>query len=100
MSKQETLQEQQMREQVEYQNCLNDIRTVLGTAPGKRFMLYLLKSLNYGDFPPPGFPENMLQDRLGFLRAGQSIFEMIVQAHPDHAGDLAAIIAKERYVQK
>lgn len=91
---------EEMKEQAEYQLVLMDIQSVLATKSGKNFVRYLFKNLDVGDFPPIGVDENYLRDRLGFLRAGNSVFKLVAQANPVDAGAILAQIEKEKYVQE
>jgi len=80
-----------------YAGVLKDISVVLGTPAGKGFVRYLLKELEVGELPAMGLPEEFLRDKLGFLRAGNSIFKMVAQANPEVTGALLAQIEKEKY---
>lgn len=92
--------DEEVLERARHQDALLEINKILSTSSGQKFMKYLLQDLDYGEFPEIGLPENILHDRIGFLRAGQSVFKMIAQANPGIAGTLVGQIEKERYAAK
>ena len=92
-------EEQSVRERAEHHAVLVSLQSVLGTKEGKHFIKYLLKSFDANELPPVGMYGDLLQDKLGFLRAGNSIFKLICQANPDIAGQMIAQVEKEKYEQ-
>jgi hypothetical protein len=92
-----TFEEEEIKEALEHRNVLMDIRSVLETTQGKNFFKYLFKYLDVGELPPIGSEGSMLMDRLGFLRAGNSIFKLAAEADAKVAGVLLAELEKERY---
>lgn len=89
--------EQMRKDHVEHLAVLDMIKVVLGTPAGRAFAKYLLKSFEVGELPPIGVENDYLRDKLGFLRAGVSVFEILAQANPDVTGTLLAQIQKEKY---
>lgn len=89
---------QSIKEQAEYNHALTCIQSVIKTQAGRDFITYLLKSLDVNEYPVVGMTGDLLMDRMGFLRAGNSIFKLIAKATPDIAGQIIAQIEKERNV--
>lgn len=97
--------EQQEREEQEleikirtaHRDAKLDIAAVLSTLPGRRFIKYLFDSLDVGMMPDQLMEGTILHDRLGFLRAGNSIFKLVAEASPEAAGLILAELEKERY---
>lgn len=100
MDREEKIRHLQMLENAEGQQALMAINAIISTKHGKDFLKYLLKSLDVGEFPEVGTENSILLDRIGFLRAGQSVFKMIAEANPEIAGQLIGLIEKERYEAK
>jgi hypothetical protein len=87
----------QMKERSEHDKVLNAIKDVLATQSGRHFIKYLLKSFDVAETPEIGLPHDVLLDKMGFLRAGNSIFKIVSQANHEIAGALLAQIEKEKY---
>jgi hypothetical protein len=85
------------KEAVEHRDALLDIRAILKTSSGKNFIKYLFKSLGSAEIPEIGLPSEMLMDKLGFLRAGNSVFKLVSEANAEEAGRILAIVEKERH---
>lgn len=96
---QEMIQREINQEQLAYRAVLNDIQNVLATKHGRNFMKYLFENFEVGTLPEVGYPEHMLKDRLGFLRAGSEIFRIVAVANPEVACTILAQIEKEKYEQ-
>lgn len=92
-------QNRQNKEALKHREAILAIQDILGTKSGKAFVKYLLESFDVGELPVVGLSGDFLMDRLGFLRAGNSVFKIIAEANPDIAGQLIAQIEKERYAQ-
>lgn len=73
------------------------MQELLQTKEGQLVFKYLLKSFDIVEATPIGATGELLFDRLGFLRAGNSIFKLMSKANPNIAGTLLAEIEKERY---
>lgn len=93
------IQQEEFKMRADHQRVLLDIKFVLSTMEGRNFISYLFKSFDVGELPPIGLNGDMLMDRLGFLRAGNSIFKIVSEAAPDTAGALLAEIEKERHAE-
>lgn len=81
----------------EHQQMLMDLSLVLKTEAGKNLIKYFFKSFGVTELPPRGLPNDLKDEYLGFLRAGQSIFEIVSQADTIKAGLILAEIQKEKY---
>lgn len=84
------------KEQREYQYLLNHIQTLLSTVSGKVFCTYLLKSFDVGEQPHIMMRGEDLLDRVSFLRAGNSIYKLLMAASPDMTGSILATIEKDK----
>lgn len=91
---------EEQRERALNQIALQDVKRVLSTDYGQRFLKYLLESLDFGKYPEPGLSEALLFERVGILRAGYTIFELIAAADAELAGYLVGQIEKGRYAKK
>jgi hypothetical protein len=91
------LEEEQRREAIEHRDAIMDIRAILATRSGKRFFHYLFKNLDVGALPEKGLHIDLLNERLGFLKAGQSIFKLTCEADVEVASQILAKVEKERY---
>lgn len=89
----------EIKERLEHRDVLLNIQAMLGTKPGREFVKYLFKSFEVGEMPMIGLSGDMLMDRLGFLRAGNSIFKIVAEANSEMAGTLLGQIEKEKYAQ-
>lgn len=85
------------KELLEHETMLLDLATVLSQPAGQNFVKYLFKHFGVGDLPAISMPPNIRDEYLGFLRAGQSIFEIVSQADNIKAGLILAQIQKEKY---
>jgi len=91
---------QEAKERHEHHAVLLAIQGVIATKSGKDFIKYLFKSFEVGEAPPLGISGEFLHDKLGFLRAGNSIFKIVAEASPEFAGVTLAQIEKEKHVEK
>lgn len=81
----------------EHEVMLQDLSLVLATPPGQNLIKYLMKHFGVGELPEINIPTNLRDEYIGFLRAGQSIFEICAQADNIKAGLILAQIQKEKY---
>jgi hypothetical protein len=93
------LSEEERTELLEHRDALLDIRAMLAQDNGPRFFKYLFKHLEVGQLPPLGMEGNLLSDKLGSLRAGRAIFEIVSEADAETAARLLAEIEKEKYAK-
>ena len=94
MDNQEAILNAELKERIKHQNTLVDIRNILATESGKRFIKYLFESFEVGELPVQGAEGSFLFDHLGFLRAGNSIFKIVAQANPEVARIIFRISVK------
>lgn len=87
------------KEAMRHRETILAIQDILGTKSGRAFIKYLLESFDVGELPVVGLSGDFLMDRLGFLRAGNSVFKIIAEANPDTAGQIIAQIERERYAK-
>jgi hypothetical protein len=87
----------EMRERRAHAEMLKDIQAVLATKSGRSFIKYLFREFEVGELPPIGLEGNILMDKLGFLRAGNSVFKMVAEANHEAAGQILGQIEKEKY---
>ncbi len=90
------LELQKNKDAIEHRDAKLNIAAVIVTKPGREFFKYLLKSLDVGEVPELGMEGAFLHDRLGFLRAGNSIFKLMAEANAKITGELLAEIEKEK----
>ena len=89
---------EEMRKEIqEHQDVILNLRAILATPSGRDFIRYLFKSLDVAEVPEFGLEGNLLMDRIGFLRAGHSIFKLVSEADSDKCADILAKVEKEKY---
>lgn len=93
------LSQEEISEAIEHRDCLLDVRAILATTSGRNFFKYLFKHLEVNELPEIGLEGNFLMDKLGFLRAGNSIFKLIAEADAQVAANLLAQNEKDRYAK-
>jgi hypothetical protein len=91
--------EEDIKEAIEHRDVLLAIRAILSTSSGKLFFKYLFKHFEVSELPEIGLDEQFLRDKLGFLRAGNSIFKLVAEANAEVAGALLAENEKDRYAR-
>ncbi len=94
-----TVEEQleiERQERLEYENVIKSIQVIMSRPEGKKFLKYLLNSLDFGAFPPVGLYGEQLIEHTAFLRAGNTIYKMILEASPELTGQLITEIEKDR----
>jgi hypothetical protein len=93
----EYLSDEDIKERIEHRDILLDLRSLMTTNSGRNLLRYLFKHFQVGNLPEMGLEGTLLADRLGFLRAGISIFDLASEANPEIAGTILAEIKKENY---
>lgn len=91
------LTQQDVTDAIEHQNALLDLRAIFSTPAGKRFFRYLFKNFEVATLPPQGIDGPLLFEKMGFLRAGNSIFELASEADFQIAANLLAQNKKDEY---
>lgn len=89
--------EQERLEYAKHQDALMNIRGLLQTKEGQKFVKYLFESLGVGELPEIGVTGEMMHERLGLTRAAQSVFSLISQANAEIAARLLAEIEREKH---
>jgi uracil phosphoribosyltransferase len=92
--------QQELQEALDHENILKSIRVVLNRPEGRQFIKYLFKTFNALDFPPVGMNDRDLLEFMSFLRAGNSIFKIVLEASPELTGGIISEIEKERQDEK
>jgi hypothetical protein len=90
---------EELKERVEHRDALLAIQTIMTSEAGRHFIKYLFKNLDVGELPEFGLSGELLMDRLGFLRAGNSVFKLIAEANSEITGQIIGLIEKEKYAQ-
>lgn len=89
-----------VKERLEHRDALLAIAAFMATQEGKNFFKYLFKNLEVTTLPDMQLEGNVLHEKLGFLRAGNSIYQLACQAASDEAAKLCAQIEREKYEDK
>ena len=77
--------------------ALRNLLVLIRQPEGREFFKYLFEEFAIGDLPPVGVPESVLYHDIGFLKAGQTIFELVAQADAHLASLILAELKKEQY---
>lgn len=88
--------EQERLDAIDHQNTLKSIQVVMSMSHGRNFIKYLFKNFCVGDFPPVGLKGDDLLEYMSYLRAGNSIYKIILEATPELAGQLITEIERGR----
>lgn len=88
------------QEALEHQNVLMAIRGLLKQQEGLTLFKYLFKNLDVTKLPERGMTGEDLQDYLGFLRAGNSIYKLACEADADIAASMLSDLERKRYEHK
>ena len=91
--------DEELKEALEHRDMIMAIRAILATSAGKVFFKYCFKHFEVGQLPQLGIEGSLLFDKLGFLRAGNSIFQLASEADPHMTATLFAETEKERHEQ-
>lgn len=94
------IQEDELRASIRFQEALQHIRAVLELRSGVALFKYLLKEFEAGELPPIGMEGSLLMDKLGSLRAGNALLDLLAAASPEKAAIILGEIKKEKYDQK
>jgi hypothetical protein len=88
--------EQERLDAIDHQNTLKSIQVVMSMGHGRNFIKYLFKNFCVGDYPPVGIKGEDLLEYMSYLRAGNSIYKIVLEAAPDLTGQLITEIEKGR----
>lgn len=89
--------EEEIKAATEHRDMLLDVRAVLATSSGKNLFKYLFKHFEVAALPEDGLDTDLLHERIGILKAGNSIFKLACEANFEIAAELLAKLEKERY---
>jgi hypothetical protein len=83
-------------EQLKHDEILKSISVVISSPHGKKFIKYLFNEFSIGGFPPVGLYGEALTEYMAYLRAGNSIYKMVLESAPEQTGQLISDMEKER----
>jgi hypothetical protein len=92
--------ELQRRESIEHRDTLLAIASIIKTDEGRKLFKYFFKNFEVGCLPERGFNNDDLQEYLGFLRAGNSIYKLVCEADSEESARIMAKLERERYEHK
>jgi hypothetical protein len=87
----------ELKERMEERDALMAIASMMGTKEGRDLFRYLFKTLEITTLPDMSMKGEILHDKLGFLRAGNSIYKLACQAASNATASIAADIEREKY---
>lgn len=90
-------QDEARQENLEHRDVLLAISSVLKTKEGQQIFSYLFKNLDVTCVPDKGMKGEDLQEYLGFLRAGNSIYKLVCEAESEKGASLLARLERKRY---
>ena len=88
--------EDSVREALEHDQIKASINILLTQSHGKKFIKYLFTNYSVGDFAPVGMSGDSLLEYNAWLRAGNEIYKIVLEAAPELTGQLISEIEKER----
>lgn len=88
--------QEEISEALKHRDVILNIRAILATKSGMEFFKYLFDVFGVTDLPEVGLEGQLLFERLGFLRAGKSIFKLVSEADYTVAAALIAKTEKEK----
>lgn len=88
------------QEALEHRDVLLAIGVLLKQKEGLTLFSYLFKNLDVAELPDRTLTGEDLQEYLGFLRAGNSIYKLACEADADIAASLLSQLERKRYEHK
>lgn len=88
---------QERQAHLEHQDVLLAMRAVLNTNEGVKLFKYLFKHFEVASVPERGLSNDDLQEYLGFLRAGNSIFKLTSEACSEISSKILAELERKRH---
>lgn len=82
-----------------HEQILKSIQVLMSMPHGKRFIKYLFDAFSVGKMPPVGIYGEMLIDQIAYYRAGNSIYQICLEAAPELTGSLIAETIREKEKQ-
>jgi len=89
--------ERERKEALEHRDVLLAIASILKTKEGIQLFSYLFKNFDVTSLPERGMQGEELNEYLGFLRAGNSIYKLACEADSETAASLIAKLERQRY---
>lgn len=86
----------EQREMLDHRKAIEAIATILKMDAGRKTFEYLLKHISPVQLPELGLEGALMHDRMGFCRAGRSIYDLAVQADFKIAAEIMAKVEKEK----
>lgn len=91
------LNEDEYRESIKHRDALLNIRAILTSKAGIEFFKYVIENYDIGKLPDRGLEGDALHERMGMLRAGNALFELLCEANVEMAASLLAQVRKEEH---
>lgn len=102
--KRDTLQDYEYRQALEEEKLNNDtlgaLKKILTTEEGVILFTYLFKNLDVTCVPEQDMIGDTLQEYLGFLRAGNSIFKLASNANSEVSAKILAQLERDRHADR
>ena len=90
-------EEKDRKERIEHRDVLLAIGSILQTKEGQQLFEYLFKHLEVATLPDQTSDGKLLFEHLGFLRAGNSVYQLVCEADSEKAASILAKIERKRY---
>ena len=104
MTERDKLQEYEERQYLDdqklSQDALGAVTKILKTEEGRILFTYLFKNLDVLCVPEQDMKGELLQEYLGFLRAGNSIFKLASSADSETSARILAQLERDRHADK
>lgn len=87
----------EIKERLEHRNVILALQAILNSPSGRVLFSYLFKHFEVAQPVEFGIEGAHLHERLGFLRAGNSVFKLASEADHAVAAEILTKIEKDRY---
>lgn len=87
--------QEEIADALKHRDAILAIRAILATKSGMDFFRYLFEVFGVVELPEIGLEGQLLFEKLGFLRAGKSIFKLVSEADHTVAATIIAKIEKD-----
>lgn len=88
--------QEEISEALKHREVILHIRAILATQSGVKFFEYLFEVFGATELPEIGLEGQLLFEKMGFLRAGKSIFKLVSEADYKVAAMLLAKTEKDK----
>lgn len=88
--------QEEIEDALKHRDVILHIRAILATKSGIEFFKYLFEVFGVTELPEIGLEGQLLFEKMGFLRAGKSIFKLVSEADFNVAAQLIAKTEKEK----